>query len=136
MPDTSTALAPSAPFPLVTGSSVEREVVAPGITRATYRLITSAGPLVVSLVSADLREPSVRLGAVLAHDTIVSKDEPVSSMARRTGAVAGINGDYFDINGSGAPVGVLVRAGTLDRSPSARPALTVTADRQIRFDPY
>jgi hypothetical protein len=121
---------------LVTGSSVERETVAPGITRATYRLITSAGPLVVSLVSADLRVPSVRLGAVLAHDTLVSKDEPVSSMARRTGAVAGINGDYFDINGSGAPVGVLVRDGTLDRSPSARPALTVTADRRVRFDPY
>jgi hypothetical protein len=132
----SAALAPPAPFPLVTGSSVERETIAPGIGRATYRLITSAGPLVVSLVTADLKEPSVRLGAVLAHDTIVSKDEPVSSMARRTGAVAGINGDYFDINASGAPVGVLVRDGTLDRSPSARPALTVTPDRRIRFEPY
>ena len=136
IPDAAPALAPLAPFPLVTGASVERESVAPGVSRAIYRLITSAGPLVVSLVTADLKEPSVRLGAVLAHDTIVSKDEPVSSMAHRTGAVAGINGDYFDINASGAPVGVLVRDGTLDRSPSARPALTVTTDRRIRFEPY
>jgi Phosphodiester glycosidase len=130
------ALAPPAPFPLVIGSSVEREPVAPGVGRATYRLLTSAGPLVVSVVTVDPREPTVRLGAVLAHDTIVSKDETVSAMARRTGAVAGINGDYFDIGNTGAPVGVLIRGGTLDRSPSARVALTVTRDRGVRFEPY
>jgi phosphodiester glycosidase len=130
------ALAPPAPFPLVTGSSFEREAVAPGVTHATYRLITSAGPLVVSVVTVDLREPSVRLGAVLAHDALRSSDEAVSSMARRTGAVAGINGDYFDINASGAPVGVLVRGGALDRSPSDRVALTVTTGREVRFEPY
>ncbi|HYW52403.1 MAG TPA: phosphodiester glycosidase family protein [Dongiaceae bacterium] len=98
--------------------------------------MTAAGPLVVSVVTVDPREPTVRLGAVLAHDAIVSRDEPTSSMARRTGAVAGINGDYFDINASGAPLGVLVRGGALDRTPSARPALTVTRDRRIRFETY
>jgi hypothetical protein len=130
------ALAPPAPFPLVAASSVEREPVAPGVARATYRLITTAGPLVVSVVTVDPKEPSVRLGTVLAHDSIVSKDEPASSMARRTGAVAGINGDYFDINATGAPVGVLVRGGVLDRSPSSRVALTVARDRAVRFETY
>jgi Phosphodiester glycosidase len=130
------SLAPLAPFPLVTASSTEREVVAPGVSRATYRLLTSAGPLVVSVVTADPREPTVRLGTVLARDTIRSKDETVSSMARRTGAVAGINGDYFDINATGAPLGVLVRAGRLERTPAGRIALTVTRDRQVRFDAY
>ncbi len=110
-------------------SSVEREPVAPGVERATYRLVTGAGPLVVSVVTVDPREPTVRLGTVLAHDRIVSKDETVSSMAHRTGAVAGINGDYFDINASGAPLGVLVRNGNLDRTPSDRVALTVARDR-------
>ncbi len=130
------ALAPPAPFPLVAASSVEREPVAPGVARSTYRLVTSAGPLVVSVIAVDLKDPTVRLGTVLAHDSIVSKDEPASSMARRTGAVAGINGDYFDINATGAPVGVLVRSGILDRSPSARAALTVTRDRAVRFETY
>ncbi|MBV8368827.1 MAG: phosphodiester glycosidase family protein [Candidatus Eremiobacteraeota bacterium] len=130
------ALAPLAPFPLVTGSSVEREAVAPGVARATYRLLTSAGPLVVSVVTVDPREPTVRLGTVLANDRIVSKDEPVSSMARRTGAVAGINGDYFDIGASGAPLGVLIRNGALERTPSARVALTVARDRSVRFETY
>jgi exopolysaccharide biosynthesis protein len=99
-------------------------------------MLTAAGPLVVSVVTVDLREPTVRLGAVLAHDNIVSHDEPTSSMARRTGAVAGINGDYFDINASGAPLGVVVRDGALERTPSARIALTVTRAREVRFQTY
>lgn len=129
-------LAPTAPFPLFTASSAEREPVAPGIARTTYRLLTAAGPLVVSVVSVDPKEPTVRLAPVLARETIVSKDETTSSMARRTGAVAGINGDYFDINATGAPVGVLIRGGRLDRTPSARVALTVARDRTLRFETY
>nr|MDQ6944351.1 phosphodiester glycosidase family protein [Candidatus Eremiobacteraeota bacterium] len=93
-------------------------------------------PLVVSIVTVDPQEPTVRFGAVLAHDSIVSKDETTSSMARRTGAVAGINGDYFDINASGAPLGVVVRNGALERTPSARIALTVTRARSVLFTPY
>jgi hypothetical protein len=120
----------------VLAASVEREPVAPGVARATYRLITTAGPLVVRVVTVDPREPTVRLGTVLAHDRILSKDETVSSMARRTGAVAGINGDYFDINGSGAPLGVLVRNGNLDRTPGGRIALTVARDGAVRFETY
>jgi len=127
------ALAPAPPFPAVVASSEEREPVAPGIARATYRLRTAAGPLVVHVVDVDLRVPSVRLGAVLARDRIVSKDETVSSMAQRTGAVAGINGDYFDIGASGAPLGLLVAGGTLDRAPSTRAALVVGRDRSVRF---
>ncbi len=130
------ALAPGAPFPAVLASSIEREAVAPGVSRATYRLVTIAGPLVVSVVVVDPREPTVRLGTMLAHDRITSKDEAVSSMAHRTGAVAGINGDYFDINGSGAPLGVLVRNGNLDRTPSSRVALTIARDGAVRFETY
>ncbi|HEY0615120.1 MAG TPA: phosphodiester glycosidase family protein [Candidatus Elarobacter sp.] len=130
------APAPLPPFPALLAASGEREAVAPGVARATYRLLTAAGPLVVSVVALDPREPTLRLGTVLAHDAIVSKGEQVSSMARRTGAIAGINGDYFDINATGSPLGVLVRNGTLDRTPSTRVALTVTRDRALRFETY
>ena len=99
-------------------------------------MLTAAGPLVVSVVTVDPLEPTVRFGTVLARDRIVSNDETTSSMARRTGAVAGINGDYFDINASGAPLGVVVRNGVLERTPSARIALTVTRARSVVFAPY
>jgi len=90
----------------------------------------------VSVVTVDPLEPTVRFGAVLARDRIISNDETTSSMARRTGAVAGINADYFDINASGAPLGVVVRNGVLERTPSARIALTVTQARTFVFAPY
>ncbi len=130
------ALAPGPPFPAVLGSSAERETVAPGIVRATYRLLTAAGPIVASVVFVDPREPTVRIATVLAHDRIVSPDETTSSMARRTGAVAGINADYFDIGATGAPLGLVVRNGRLERTPSARPALAVDEDGAISFGSY
>ena len=130
LPDT---LAPAAPFPLITAQSLEREPVAPGIVRATYRLLTSAGPEVVSIVIADPNEPTVQISTVLAHDRLVSADETVSAMARRSGAVAGINGDYFDINASGRPTGVLVQNGALVHAPDGRAALVVHADRSVAF---
>jgi exopolysaccharide biosynthesis protein len=126
-------LAPAAPFPLITAQSLEREPVAPGISRATYRLLTSAGPEVVSIVIADPAEPTVQISTVLAHDRLLSPDETVSSMAHRSGAVAGINGDYFDINASGQPTGVLVQNGTLVHAPNGRAALVVRADRSVAF---
>jgi hypothetical protein len=130
------ALAPPAPFPLVLSQSLDREFVAPGIERASYHLQTSAGPLVVSLVAFDLREPSLRVAAVLARDHIVSAGETVSSMAERTGAVAGINADYFDIGNTNSPLGMLAQNGALVRTPSTRTALTIARDRSIRFENY
>lgn len=127
------SLAPPAPFPLVTAGSATSAFVAPGVTRATYRLSTSAGPLIVSVVAVDLREPTVRLDAVVAHDRLISAGETVSSMAARTGAVAGVNADYFDIGQTNQPLNVVVRAGELWRTPSSRAALSVGRDRSVRY---
>ncbi|WP_225878818.1 phosphodiester glycosidase family protein [Spongiactinospora rosea] len=43
----------------------------------------------------------------------------ISEMADKAGAVAAVNGDFFDINNSGAPLGVAVQDGKLIKSPSA-----------------
>jgi hypothetical protein len=129
-------LIPPPPFPLVLSQAREREFVAPGVERAAYHLQTSAGPLVVSLVAFDPREPSLHVAAVLARDRIVSAGETVSSMAARTGAIAGINADYFDIGNTNSPLGVLAQNGSLVRTPSARTALTIARDRSIRFENY
>ena len=112
------------------------EFVAPGVTRADYRLLTSSGPLAITLVVVDPHDPTVRLGAVLAGDRIVSNAETVSAMANRTGAVAGVNADYFDINGTNQPLGMVVRDGTLLRTPSRRAVLTITRSGDAGFAPY
>jgi exopolysaccharide biosynthesis protein len=130
------ALAPPAPFPLIVAQTMTQEPVAPGVRRATYRLMTSGGPLVVKVIAVDPREPTVRLDAVLASDRLISAGETLSSMARRTGAVAGVNGDYFDIGGTNQPLGIVVRAGELVRTPSKRVALDVRRNETIHFESF
>ena len=51
----------------------------------------------------------------------VAKGEPISVQANRVGAVAAVNGDFFDINNSTAPLGVGVKDGTVVQSPDADP---------------
>ncbi|MFL1379938.1 phosphodiester glycosidase family protein [Nocardiopsis protaetiae] len=48
----------------------------------------------------------------------VTDREPLSVQADRVGAVAAVNGDFFDINASGAPQGVAVRDGEVIQSPT------------------
>jgi hypothetical protein len=129
-------LSPPAPFPHILAQSFESGFVAPGVRRADYRLATASGPLTIELVAVDLHEPSVRLGDVVAGDHLVSAGEPLSSMALRTHAVAGINADYFDIGQTNAPLGIVVQDGTLLRTPSRRSALDVRRDGSVHFDTF
>lgn len=127
-------LVPPAPFPVVIAQSMTSEFVAPGVRRATYRLQTSSGPLVVNVVAVDPSEPSVRVHAVLANDRLVSSGETVGAMARRTNAIAGVNADYFDIGNTNQPLNLVVRDGALLRSPSKRVVLDVRTDRSVHFE--
>jgi hypothetical protein len=134
LPSLPASLAPPAPFPLIVAQSRTTEFVAPGVRRATYRLATANGPLIVSVVAVDAREPTVRFGTVLAGDRMISAGETVSSMARRTNAVAGVNADYFDIGNTNQPLNAVVTGGALLRTPSKRVVIDERADRSIRFE--
>lgn len=129
-------LAPPPPFPLVTAQSFESEFVAPGVRRAKYRLSTSSGPLAIDVVAVDPREPTVRLDDVLAKDRLISPGETVSSMAVRTGAVAGINADYFDMGQTNQPLNIVMKDGALIRTPSRRVAFDVGRDKTIHFETF
>jgi exopolysaccharide biosynthesis protein len=129
-------LAPPPPFPLVIAQSTARAFIAPGMTLATYHVQTTNGPLVVHVTAIDLHEPTIRIATVLANDALVSAGETVSSMARRTGAIAGINADYYDIGQTNQPLNIVVRDGMLLRTPSGRATLTVSRDRSVRFGTY
>jgi exopolysaccharide biosynthesis protein len=70
------------------------------------------------VLDVDLSDPNVRVGVVEAGGTIIDPaDETLTSMGARTGAVAGINGDYFDINATGRPTGGVIAGGRLLKSP-------------------
>ncbi len=121
-------VAPDPPFPRILQEAPTIESIAPGVMYADYQLLTAVGPLSVHVVVVDPHRGDVRLGAVLANDALESRGETIGSMARRTRAVAGINGDFFDIGQTNRPISIVVRSGVLVQLPYKRYALAITHD--------
>lgn len=101
--------------------------VAPGITFTSFDRYDAAGWLRADALSADL-SGGVKAGYINSGE--VSKTEPLSGPAKRARAVAAVNGDFFDINRSGAALGVGVQKGALIQSPTSgwNNAVAITGD--------
>ncbi|RKR91024.1 uncharacterized protein DUF2233 [Micromonospora pisi] len=72
------------------------ELVAPGVTYLSFELDTPRGPAVGHVVTADLRQRKVVLD--LLHPDAVAQRQVISTMTDEQGAVAGVNGDFFNIS--------------------------------------
>jgi hypothetical protein len=83
--------------------------VAPGVLWTP--IVRERGPVRINVLELD----SALVHGVLSNNRIAGR-ERVSSMGRRVGAVAGVNGTYF--GPSGDPVGVLAIDGTLLSEPN------------------
>jgi len=87
---------------LVTAPATADELLAPGVTYQSFSLTTAHGPVTGYLLKIDLREPGVRLD--LLHPGSVSERQTVSAMATAQHAIAGVNGDFFNISETHAGV--------------------------------
>ncbi|MFC3996497.1 phosphodiester glycosidase family protein [Nocardiopsis sediminis] len=101
------------------------EQVAPGVDVGTVRTVDAQGWQRSNVLSIDLDE-GARIGYLDAGH--VAATAPVSEMADAAGAVAAVNGGYFDINNSGAPLGGGVRDGEVVVSPQEGWELSATFD--------
>jgi phosphodiester glycosidase len=124
---------PAPPFPRIRVEAPNVESVAPGIAYGDYQLETSVGPLAIHVVAVEPHRSDVRIGSVVADDSLISRGETVGSMAQRTRAVAGINGDFFDIGNTNRPINMVVRDGALLQLPYKRYVLAVTHDGDARI---
>jgi exopolysaccharide biosynthesis protein len=113
--------------------SVYLDTPADGLVFAQYAMSSEHGPLAVSLVAIDPREPTLHLETAIAGDRIVSDGERTSAMGVRTGAVAGVNGDYFDIGRSYQPEGMFMHGGRLLRGPTDRASLVIDRNNKVTF---
>ncbi len=116
--------------------SAHVETTAPGLAFGQYAIGTDHGPLAVSLLSIDPSEPTLHFDTAIAEDHIISGGERTSAMGVRTHAVAGVNGDYFDIGRTYQPQGLLIRGGTLLRGPVDRAALAIDKDKHVTFSEF
>ena len=83
--------------------------LAPGVTYKQFDVQGAKGVAHAHLLTVGLRDKHVRLG--LLYPGAVAARATVSRMAEAQGAVAGINGDFFDISESQHP-GVEVTGST------------------------
>lgn len=92
------------------------EKVAPGIWLT--RIVDREGPNRIRVLAVNPRE-ALTLDVALANNTIPGR-ETTSSMARRHGAIAAVNGDFtvlYGLPGEGRPVNVFAEDGELVGSP-------------------
>jgi exopolysaccharide biosynthesis protein len=99
------------------------ETTAPGITFGQYAMTTKDVPHVVQLIAVDPTEPTLHFDTALSHEHIISGGERTSDLALRTHAVAGANGDYFDIGRTYEPQGLLIKSGALLHGPTDHEAV-------------
>jgi exopolysaccharide biosynthesis protein len=119
---------PAAPFPHIVTEAPTIVQVAPGVAYGAYDFMTSEGPIAAHVLAIAPDSDEIALGTALADGELTSPGETLSSMARRTGAIGGINGDYFDIGNTNRPTNIVVQHGSLVHTPRKRYALIVTND--------
>ncbi|MFI7605763.1 phosphodiester glycosidase family protein [Micromonospora sp. NPDC049366] len=112
--------------------------VAPGVRLTSFDRYDADGWLRADALTADLTG-GVTVDYV--NSGAVSRAEPLRAAVDRTRAVAAVNGDFFDINNSGAAQGVGIRGGELIQSAvdGHRNAVTVSAEGvgrviEVNFD--
>lgn len=74
--------------------------------------------VLADVIEVDLSNPYVQLDVMTGKGGQVTTRQSVEGMARETGAVAGVNGDFFATGGQGVPMGAAVSQGTLVTSPA------------------
>ncbi|MFF5480384.1 phosphodiester glycosidase family protein [Streptomyces sp. NPDC012935] len=92
--------------------------VAPGVSYDEFDIAAAKGTAHAHVLTVDLRNPRVRLD--LLHPGAVAARATISEQATAQGAVAGVNGDFFNISeaqhpgvqATGASVGPAVARGT------------------------
>jgi exopolysaccharide biosynthesis protein len=109
------------------------ETTAPGITFGQYAMTTKTVPHVVQLIGVDPSEPTLRFDTALSHEHVISKGERTSDLALRTKAVAGANGDYFDIGRTYEPQGMLIKSGVLLHGPTDHEAVVFDRTNKPTF---
>ncbi|WP_147513509.1 phosphodiester glycosidase family protein [Actinomyces polynesiensis] len=126
LPAAALAAAPRTPDGDVLGE-VSTDSVAPGLEYTHFRHLSDSGWITGNLLEADLAEPTLQVdlqdpGTVAAVQTVSQQ------VAGDASVVAAVNGDFFDMNATNAPIGTDISAASGVRSISdSANALTLSS---------
>ncbi len=120
------AVAATAPASILASQQVTP--LAPGVSMTTFDRLYPGGWVRGYLLEVDLTQPGTYADLVTAP--AVTAAQRLSEIAGRAGAIAAINGDFFDINNTKQPLGIEVQGGqVLKSAPDGWNAAGVGKDR-------
>ncbi|WP_445321819.1 stalk domain-containing protein [Paenibacillus sp. FSL H8-0048] len=124
-------------------TKLSEEVITSGAMMMKYKFTTvrsgKSATGLASVIRVDLNNPYVSLDVMTGKGGNLTTRQSTGGMATETGAVAAVNGDYFNTGGEGAPIGGQVSGGVLVSTPSqlnGMYAFAVTKDRKPIIDEY
>jgi len=103
----------SAGGPVATIAS--EQAIGPGTTLMRIREPARGDATEAFVIRVDLTDPTVRAG--LLYPGRIAAVQTLPTMASEGGAFAAVNGDFFNIGRSGAPVGPVIGGGELLKGP-------------------
>ena len=104
----------------------ETTKIGPGIELSTFERFDARGWLNGEVMTINMASDAVSTD--LLYPGVITSAKPVSEMAKQSRAVAGVNGDFFDINATKAPSGAMIQNGNLLKSPQGSHTLTAGVD--------
>lgn len=101
--------------PALAAAATSSRTIAPGTVLLRIRRSAPSGPILAYVLRVKLTGSAVHPG--LLYPGVIAGVRTLSSMVRAQRAFAGVNGDFFNIGASGAPVGPVVSGGQLLKAP-------------------
>ena len=134
-----------ASWPAYAATRNAQEQIGPGVSYEHWSLgagsstgaetASADGPLSISIVAADLTNPFVSLTAAAQNGQVQGRGARLSAIADSVRAEAGVNGDYFDIGASNAPINALVIGRRVLHQPSDGAVLGIDFSGQVHLGP-
>ncbi|MBG9735077.1 stalk domain-containing protein [Paenibacillus alvei] len=101
---------------------ISEEVLTSGARLVTYQYTLQRGSKTyktrMNMIEADLRNPYIKLDVMTGKNGKTATGNPVTKMSKETGAVAGVNGDYWMMGSDQVPMGGSISEGVMITSPA------------------
>ncbi|KKO51585.1 stalk domain-containing protein [Paenibacillus sp. DMB20] len=94
------------------------EIITSGAVLMKYQYVTGSQKSLANVIQVDLSNKNVKLDVMTGKDGLFTTRQSTGGMAKENGAVAAINGDFFNTGAQGAPMGGQVSEGQLMSTPS------------------
>lgn len=117
---------------------LESSPVTAGVFKNEYRWETSSGAVNIFVIEVDLKNPNVQVDVIPGGGKLTQRLN-VSAMAKASGALAAVNGDFYNTQAEGVPIGPMVINQRLASSPSflkGMYALGIDKNREAHIEPF